>query len=142
MRNEMSSMLILPVRLGNGIQFSEFLGIDKPFWMEAYSDFNAPNVLVFLLNAIIISLGFASAFRINSRAVLSIIGFHVIYSLSSALVRLAGWRFILPADWIIYVFYALGLVELIVIFFQVAFKLDLKYLVSEWVAYKDGKKSM
>jgi hypothetical protein len=135
MRNEISSMLIMPVRLGNQIHFLDFLKINQPFWAETYTQLNALNLLVLITNSIIIALGFSYAFQRNPGAVLCIIGFHVIYSLSSAVVRLAGWRFILPADWIIFAFYALGLVELITVFFQAAFKWDLKTLASDWVAY-------
>ncbi len=135
MRNEISSMLIMPVRLGNQTQFLDFLKITQPFWTEIYTRSNSLNLFVFITNSIIIALGFSFAFQRNPRAVLCVIGFHVIYSLSSAVVRLAGWRFILPVDWIILAFYALGLVELITAFFQAAFKWDLETLASDWVAY-------
>ena len=135
MRNEISSMLIMPVRLGNQTQFLELLSINQPFWAEIYTQSNALNLFVFIANSIIIALGFSFAFQRNPRAVLCVIGFHVIYSLSSAVVRLAGWRFILPVDWIILAFYALGLVELLKAFFQAAFKWDLKTLASDWAAY-------
>jgi len=135
MRNEISSMLIMPVRLGNQTQFLDFLKISQPFWAETYTQFNALNLFVLVANSIIIALGFSYALQHNPRAVLCIIGFHVIYSLSSAVVRLAGWRFILPVDWIIFAFYALGLVELITAFFQVAFRWDLRALASDWLAY-------
>ena len=138
MRNEISSMLIMPVRLGNQIHFLDFLKITQPFWAEAYTQFNALNLFVLIANSIIIALGFSYAFRRNPQAVLCIIGFHVIYSLSSAVVRLAGWRFILPVDWIIFALYALGLVELITTFFQAAFRWDIKTLASNWVAYPTG----
>ncbi len=135
MRNEISSMLIMPVRLGNQTQFLDFLKITQPFWAETYTQLNALNLFVLIANSIIIALGFSYAFQHNPRAVLCIIGFHVIYSLSSAVVRLAGWRFILPVDWIIFAFYALGLVELITTFFRVAFRWNLRALASDWLAY-------
>ncbi len=135
MRNEISSMLVMPVRLGNKIQFLDFLKINKPFWAEIYTQKNVLNLTVLIINSIIIALGFSYAFQRNPWAVICIIGFHLIYSLSSAVVRLAGWRFILPADWIIFAFYAMGLVELITAFFKIAFGWDLKTLASDWVAY-------
>ena len=135
MRNEISSMLIMPVRLGNQIHFLDFLKINQPFWAETYTQKNVLNLFVLLTNSIIIALGFSYAYQRNPWAVPCIIGFHVIYSLSSAVVRLAGWRFILPADWIIFAFYGLGLVELITAFFQSAFRWDLKMLASDWAAY-------
>ena len=37
--------------------------------------------------------------------------FYITYNLSSALVRLSGWRYILPVDWLGYAFFTFGLVE-------------------------------
>ncbi len=138
MRNEISSMLVMPIRLGNQTQFLDFLNINQPFWAEIYTQSNVLNIFVLIINSIIIALGFSYAFKHNPWAALCVIGFHVIYSLSSAVVHLGGWRFILPADWIIFAFYALGLVELITVFFHAAFKWDLKTLVSDWAAYPVG----
>lgn len=135
MRNEISSMLILPVRLGNQTKLSDFLKITQPFWAETYTQFNVLNLFVLIINVAIIALGFSFAFQRNPWAVLSVIGLHVIYSLSSAIVRLAGWRFILPVDWIILAFYALGLVELTSVFFQAAFGWNIKALAANWAAY-------
>jgi len=135
MRNEISSILIMPIRLGNQTQFLDYLNINQSFWAEIYTQSNVLNMLVLLINSLIIALGFSYVFQRNPWAALSVIGFHVIYSLSSAVVRLAGWRFILPADWIIYAFYALGLVELINILFHAVFKWNLKTLASDWAAY-------
>ena len=134
-RNEISSMLIMPVRLGNQTQFLDFLNINQPFWAEIYTQSNVLNLIVFLTNSIIIALGFSYVFQRNPWVALCVVGFHVVYSLSSAVVRLAGWRFILPADWIIFTFYALGIVELITAFFYTAFRWDLKALVPGWAAY-------
>ena len=111
MRNETSTFLTLPVRLGNRTPFMDFLSINEPFWVEVYSQPNLLNLLVFLINSALIALGFAVVFRKNPRAVLAVLGFHFTYSLSSAVARLSGWRFILPVDWVLYAFYALGLVE-------------------------------
>ena len=33
--------------------------------------------------------------------------------MSSALVRLSGWRFIQPVDWLVIAFYAFGLVDIL-----------------------------
>lgn len=110
-RNEISSILILPVRLGNSENLRDFLQLSKPFWAEVYSRPNLLNLLVLLFNFGLIALGFSSIFKMNPWASLVVVGLHVVYSLSSALVRLSGWRFILPVDWIFYALYALGLIE-------------------------------
>ena len=49
-RNEISSILTLPVRIGNHIEFMDFLTIRTPFWMEIYSEPNLPNLTIFIIN--------------------------------------------------------------------------------------------
>jgi hypothetical protein len=139
MRNEISSMLILPVRLGNTVQFIDLLRISEPFWSETYTMNNSLNLMVFAINSSIIALGFSNAINRNRWMALSIIGLHLVYSLSSAIVRIAGWRFILPVDWIILLFYSLGLVEIVSVFFQTAFGWNLKVLVPQWAEFSEDR---
>ncbi|MDK2979828.1 MAG: hypothetical protein PWQ55_175 [Chloroflexota bacterium] len=113
MHNVISTILIFPVRLGNQVDFFSFLHIDEPFWSEVYSRSNLLNALTLLLNLIIISIGIASAARKHLPSVLLVWGFYIIYSLSSSLVRISGWRFIQPVDWLAIAFYAFGLIEIL-----------------------------
>ena len=136
-RNEISSMLIMPVRLGNDIQFLDFLKITKPFWSETYTQDNLLNFLVFILNSAIIALGFSIVFDRNPWMALSVIGLHLIYSLSSAIVRIAGWRFILPVDWVILLFYTLGVTELVCVFFQFTVGWNIKTLAPIWTEFTE-----
>ena len=112
-RNEISSLLVLPVRLGNQINLLDYLTLNYPFWVEVYSRPNLLNLMVILFNFGLIALGFSAIFRKNPWASLVIIGLHGAYSLSSAMARLSGWRFILPVDWVLYALYAMGLVEVL-----------------------------
>jgi hypothetical protein len=112
-RNEISSFLILPVRLGNQTSFLDYVRLSQPFWVEVYSKPNLFNLLVILINFGLLSLGFSSIFRLNPWASVTLISLHFIYSLSSAIARLSGWRFIIPVDWLFYALFALGLVEFI-----------------------------
>jgi len=114
LRNEISSILTLPVRLGNKISFNEFFSINLPFWMEVYSQHNALNLIVFFINFALIALGFTMVFQKYPMVFLAVLGFHIVYNLSSSVVRLSGWRFVLPADWFFYFLYALGLVECLI----------------------------
>lgn len=113
LRNEMSSMLVFPVRAGNGIQFSDYLTMKEPFWQEVYIQPNILNLLVFLINVGLIAMGFAKVYTRHPWPLLVLLSLHVVYSLSSAVVRLSGWRFIQPVDWIFTMLYAFGLVEMI-----------------------------
>lgn len=113
MHNVISTILIFPVRLGNRIDFFSYLHIDQPFWGEVYSRNNVLNSLVLLINLIVISLGVSSVWKKHPASVLLVIGFYCIYSLSSALVRISGWRFIQPVDWLVIAFFSFGLIDLL-----------------------------
>ena len=110
-RNMISTLLIFPVRLGNKIPIVDFLRINRPFWAEVYSEPNGINALIIVINLSLVALGFSITFKQNPKPVISLLGLFTVYNLSSAVVRLSGWRFILPLDWVIYVFFALGILE-------------------------------
>jgi hypothetical protein len=111
MRNFISTVLIFPVRAGNGIGLYDYLQIHDPFWMDVYSRGNIWNALVILFNLSMMAFGMAAVSRKNRAAFLLILGFYGIYSLSSALVRLSGWRFIMPVDWLSMAFFSFGLID-------------------------------
>ncbi len=113
MRNEASAFLTLPIRLGNEISLIDMLMIREPFWAEFYSKPNLINLLVFLISAALFSFGFSSTLKKNPKIIIIFLGLHITYSLSSAIFRLSGWRFIQPVDWMLFSFFALGLVEII-----------------------------
>ena len=113
MHNTLSTILILPVRLGNGVVFIDYMKIRDPFWSEMYSRSNLWNALVVLFNLLVISVGTASAARKNRTVLLSVALFYVVYSFSSAVVRLSGWRYIMPVDWLVMAFFIFGLIDLL-----------------------------
>jgi len=112
-RNIISTILVLPVRLGNSIDFAEYFQIGDPFWMEVYSEPNGLNALAVVINLMVLAIGIAGIYRKNSRVFWVLIGFYATYNLSSALVRLSGWRYIMPVDWLSYAFFTFGIVEVL-----------------------------
>ncbi len=123
MHNTISTMLILPVRLGNGVGFADYMQIHEPFWSEVYSRSNFWNALVVLFNLLVISIGTASAARKHRPVLLLVVLFYVVYSFSSAVVRLSGWRYILPVDWLVMALYIFGMVDI------------LRYLLGHWLGW-------
>lgn len=113
MRNFISTILIFPVRLGNGVSFEEMMQIRAPFWSDVYSQSNMWNALVILFNLAVIALGITSVIRKHKPVLLLVCAFYLIYSLSSALVRLSGWRYIMPVDWLAMAFFAFGMIDLL-----------------------------
>jgi len=125
-RNLISTILILPVRLGNNVQVIEYLTITHPFWAEVYSQPNILNALVVSLNILVIALGYAAVHKKYPWPAFVILLVYSVYNLSSALVRLSGWRFIQPVDWIILVFFAIGILECILWVLEKIFGRDLR----------------
>ena len=113
MHNTISTMLILPVRLGNGVGFADYMQIHEPFWSEVYSQANFWNALVVLFNLLVISIGTASAARKHRPVLLLVVLFYLVYSFSSAVVRLSGWRYILPVDWLVMALYIFGIIDVL-----------------------------
>jgi hypothetical protein len=70
--------------------------------------------MLIILNLAILSLGIGTAWRKSNKLFLAPLILGIAYNLSLAVSRRSGWRFILPADWITLVFYAIGLIQLVV----------------------------
>jgi len=101
------------VRLGNGMPLLELMQMaeKEPFWEQIYSQPNLINTLLLLLHLTLIALGAAHLLRRKKSVFWMLIGFYVLYNFSSALVRLSGWRFIMPVDWLALSFFVFGLLE-------------------------------
>jgi hypothetical protein len=88
-----------------------------PFWGHWDGKLGLESWLLLLLHASILALGFGSAWnKTKGQAFIPII-LCASYNLSVAVTRRSGWRFILPADWVTLVFYAVGIAQAIVILF-------------------------
>ncbi|MHC1772416.1 MAG: hypothetical protein AB9907_11935 [Flexilinea sp.] len=71
-----------------------------------------------LLFALIIALGIAAGFqRCGITGLLPLI-FCSVYMLSTAAGRYSGWRFILPADWVYYFYFSVGIFEFIFLIYR------------------------
>ncbi|MDO9546737.1 MAG: hypothetical protein Q7J07_08325 [Pelolinea sp.] len=112
-RNLISTILIFPVRLGNSLPLIEYVRVTQPFWSEVYSQPNFLNTVVVFVNIVIIALGYFTVHKRSHWSAFTAFLVYLVYNLSSAVVRLSGWRFIQPVDWIIIVFFVIGLVEII-----------------------------
>lgn len=71
-----------------------------------------------LFFALIIALGIAAGFqRFGITGLLPLI-FCLVYMLSTAAGRYSGWRFILPADWVYYFYFSIGIFEFIILIYR------------------------
>lgn len=107
--NEIDTLLVLPI-------FARYDGLSAPvhlYWYE-WDGHPAPlNIALFIIYLAVIALGIGAAWsRLRWAGLLPIV-FHLSYVFSTSLARYSGWRYVFPADWVGYFYFALGFVELL-----------------------------
>lgn len=111
LNNEISSFLILPVRLIKPIEAEQLLYEEDLFWYRENAretiENNLPLISVYLL---IVSFGIITATRKNGFGGLIPFVFHIVYNLGNAFALTSGFRFILPVDWVILLYFGLGVI--------------------------------
>ncbi len=108
--NEIISVIYLPM----SFQLYDLYAYVKvlPFWQDPYINLQNGYGLIFLLNLGFIALGLAVAFaRLKFLGLLPLL-IHFAYSLSVVVARISGWRFVLPVDWALQVYYSIGVMQL------------------------------
>ena len=61
---------------------------------------------------LVVAVGIGTVWRRDRTAGIFLLGANIVYSLSTALVRSSGWRFNLPVEWVGYMFYSIGLIQI------------------------------
>jgi hypothetical protein len=112
MHNEVQSFLHLP--LSATIQTPKEYVKSLPIWRDWSAPWPASIFPFLFANLIVLALGLGAAWARNGISSLTPIFLSLGYSLTVAAARFSGWRYILPADWIVIVFYALGLSQIII----------------------------
>lgn len=128
MRNEISAILIFPMSISDvaidnsGPRFFDVdpfvwqdccslqASIDRaPFWGDWQGELSGENAAMLVVNLTIIALGIAGAWRRWGILGILPLALHFAYSFSVAIARVSGWRLILPVDWIVIVYYCIGI---------------------------------
>jgi hypothetical protein len=108
-RNLISAFLVFPVRY-NGSQTLIELTTLKNFWAEPYGYKYFLNRCLLVINFLLLAAGFAWKGKRLRKINLGLIFFFLVFNFSTALFRFSGWRFIMPMDWFIYIWYLLGFI--------------------------------
>ncbi len=92
--------------------------VDKyPYWNRLPSmglgQISATTGIFLALNLLILSIGLGAAWKRVKYAALVPVTVLLFYSLANAFARTSGGRYIVPIDWTIYFYYAIGLVEIL-----------------------------
>lgn len=113
--NEILSVVTLPMSLRflDLYAYVDALG----FWKESLGSLPGGILLIFFITLCFIAVGIGVAYHRFKWIGLMPLLFHLGYSLSVVPVRLSGWRYILPVDWVAFVYFSIGLAQLSVILF-------------------------
>jgi hypothetical protein len=85
---------------------------DMQFWSDPRLSFTIGSGLIYLITLGLIVFGVSLAVqRLGLLGWLPLL-IHFTYNFSMSLARLSGWRFVLPVDWVVQLYYCIGLVAL------------------------------
>jgi hypothetical protein len=116
LHNILTSILVLPTSptlddLRHTVKESQ------PYWQPDWNgSFPSASIVVFGLNIFFIILGISVAWNQQRLAGLIPLAIFVFYNLSNGLARTSGGRYIVPIDWILTIYFLIGVFQIIVFF--------------------------
>jgi hypothetical protein len=82
------------------------------YWDPIRENIRMDQVLPLLLNLMLVCLGLGVSWYWHDMVGWVPLGLSLVYSLSTAVGRYSGWRLILPADWVLFLYFAIGIGQL------------------------------
>jgi hypothetical protein len=111
LNNVIDSAAVLPLRLDFD-QYRDNWTVDSLFWEAPLTGLDATGTALLLLNLAVIAIGIGASWaRWKSVGLLPLV-ITLAYSLSNAIARNSGWRYVLPVDWTGYFYFAVGALAL------------------------------
>lgn len=112
-RNEIASVLAMPVSLK--LYDLRSYTVRMQYWNEPLLSFTPGSGLIFFITLGLITFGVGIA--VKRLGVLGLVPLliHFTFNFSMSLARISGWRFVQPVDWILQLYYCIGLVTLTVL---------------------------
>lgn len=133
--NEISSFLSLPTRFDFADRLVTFynlrpywIGLEgrlwnqccslnsyvnaEPYWSGWNGTFPPTAFLPITINLTFLSIGLGVAWRKYRWLGLLPLGIHLLYNFSTSLARVSGWRLNLPVDWVLLLYYCIGISQL------------------------------
>ena len=112
--NLVTSVFILPVSpVFHDLRY--ILKEATPFWEQYWDGSMATGaVFIFILNLMLVALGVSLAWRSVKLPGLVPLGIFFFYQLANAMARTSGGRYIVPVDWVVFLYFALGLLQVMI----------------------------
>lgn len=111
MHNQVQSLLHLPVTAS--FQTPRAYVRSLPFWNDWTAPWPVAMIPLVIVNLLLLALGLGRAWSRQGAVSLAPVLLSLGYSLTVALARFSGWRYILPADWVVILFYAIGISQVL-----------------------------
>ena len=87
-----------------------------PYWDPRWNgEFTSPSLLLFALNIFLIVLGMSVAWRQWRYVGLVPLAMFIFYNISNGFARTSGGRYVVPIDWIVTVYFLIGVFQIIVL---------------------------
>jgi len=113
LHNIVTSILILPATPFIH-DLEHILKEATPFWEQYWDGRMSFGIALFLfLNLFVTALGISASWRSAKLAGLIPLGIFLIYNMANAFARTSGGRYIVPVDWAVVFYFALGLLQII-----------------------------
>ncbi len=108
LNTQIGGLLALPL-------IKSFDGLFEPlnlYWVGWDGSLEWYNLVLILFYLAIIALGFGAAWRRAGWIGLVPLAFNLGYALVNGISRFSGWRYNLPVDWVVYFYFAIGVIEI------------------------------
>ncbi len=111
--NVFSSLQILPLRQEPIPNLDNVFMADDLFWIKQNKNLNVKQVILFTTFLLMIILGIVYLYSSYGIIGLAPLILFLGYCFSSAITRISGWRFTIPIDWIVLLYFWVGLIEIV-----------------------------
>jgi len=111
-RNQMLNFMTMPLSLQ--LRDAESHVRDLPYWPSWQGGLDPESYLPVLVGLFLVGLGLAVAWKQAGWVALAPLSINLGFTANLALARVSGWRYNLPVDWTVLLYYALGLGQLLV----------------------------
>jgi 4-amino-4-deoxy-L-arabinose transferase-like glycosyltransferase len=109
LNTEIGGLLALPL-------IERFDGLFAPvnlYWVEWDGTVTWYNLILLVVYLSIIAVGFGSAWQRTRWIGLLPLAINIGYALSNAVSRFSSWRYNMPVDWVVYFYFAIGIMEIL-----------------------------
>jgi len=108
LNTEIGGLLVLPLIKG----FDGLLAPVNMYWVGWDGSLEWYNLLLVIFYLFVIGVGLGAVWRRAGWLGLVPLGFNLAYALANGISRFSSWRYNLPVDWVVYFYFAIGIIEL------------------------------